>query len=76
MLSSRKGALGRATYEGHRPEQTLFYQLVEKHYPALVEQLDVQEKCLPEHVRREFEVYLKCGRLEHGAPSVPARLQY
>jgi hypothetical protein len=21
---------------------------------------------LPDHVRREFDAYLKCGRLEHG----------
>ncbi|MEP5569026.1 MAG: transposase zinc-binding domain-containing protein, partial [Halioglobus sp.] len=59
-------ALGHATYERHRPEQTLLYQLVEKHYPALVEQLEVQGKNLPAHVCREFEAYLKCGRLEHG----------
>ena len=74
MLSTGKGgaapvyrhALGHAAYERHRPEQTLLYQLVEKHYPALVEQLEVQGKNLPTHVHREFEAYLKCGRLEHG----------
>jgi hypothetical protein len=66
MLSPGKGALGHATYERHRPEQTLLYQLVEKHYPALVEQLEFQGKSLPAHVHREFEAYLKCGRLEHG----------
>jgi len=66
MLSPCKGALNHATYERHRPEQTLLYQLVEKHYPALVEQLAQQGKCLPDHVYREFEAYLKCGRLEHG----------
>lgn len=59
-------ALGHTTYERHRPEQTLLYQLVEKHYPALIEQLDSQDKSLPTHVHREFEAYLKCGRLEHG----------
>ena len=47
MLSSGKGALGHATYERHRPEQTLLYQLIEKHYPALVEQLECQGKNLP-----------------------------
>ena len=66
MLPPGKDALGHATYERHRPEQTLLYQLVEKHYPALVEQLDFQGKSLPTHVHREFEAYLKCGRLEHG----------
>ena len=74
MLSPGKGgsapvyghALGHATYERHRPEQTLLYRLIEKHYPALVEQLEFQGKSLPTHVHREFEAYLKCGRLEHG----------
>ena len=49
-----------------QPEQTPLYQLVEKHYPTLVEQLEFQGKNLPTHVHREFEAYLKCGRLEHG----------
>ena len=47
-------------------EQTLLYQIVEAHSPALVDQLAKQGKSLPDHVRREFEAYLKCGRLEHG----------
>jgi hypothetical protein len=66
MLLPGKDALGHATYERHRPEQTLLYKLVEKHYPALVEQLDAQGKSLPLHVHQEFDAYLKCGRLEHG----------
>ena len=74
MLSKGKGgaapvyghALGHATYDRHRPEQTLLYQLIEKHYPALVEQLESQGKSLPTHVHREFEAHLKCGRLEQG----------
>ena len=53
-------------YERHRPEQTLLYQLVEQYYPAFVAQLAAQGTELPEYVRREFEDYLKCGRLEHG----------
>ena len=66
MLLPGKDTLGHATYERHRPEQTLLYKLVEKHYPALVEQLDAQGKSLPLHVHQEFDAYLKCGRLEHG----------
>jgi ribosomal protein S27E len=66
MLSDGKDAVGDANYERHRPEQTLLYQLVEAHYPVLLEQLGQQGKCLPDHVRREFDAYLKCGRLEHG----------
>ena len=41
-------ALGHATYERHRSEHTLLYQLlIEKHYPILVEQLDAQGRSLP-----------------------------
>jgi hypothetical protein len=29
MLSPGKDALGQATYERHRPEQTLLYQLID-----------------------------------------------
>ncbi len=58
--------LGKTAYERHQPEQTLLYQLVEAHYPALVDQLAQQGKSLPDHVHQEFEAYLKCGRLEHG----------
>jgi hypothetical protein len=42
MLSPGKDALGRATYERHHPEQTLLYQLIEKHYPTLIEELGAQ----------------------------------
>jgi hypothetical protein len=66
MLLQGKDALGVVAYERHRPEQTLLYKLVEEHYPALVEQLGQQGKCLPAHVCKEFDGYLKCGRLEHG----------
>ena len=53
-------------YVRHRPEQTLLYQLVEAHYPAFVGHLAARGRALPAHVQREFEAYLKCGRLEHG----------
>jgi len=53
-------------YERHRPEHTLLYQLVEQYYPELVELMAIQGNPLPGYVRREFEGYLKCGRLEHG----------
>jgi hypothetical protein len=37
---------GNTAYERHQPEQTLLYQLVEAHFPALVEQLAQQGKSL------------------------------
>jgi hypothetical protein len=66
MLANGKDAVGGVVYERHHPEQTLLYQIVEAHYPALIDQLGLQGKSLPNHVHREFEAYLKCGRLEHG----------
>lgn len=53
-------------YQRHRPEQTLLYRIVEQHYPAFSVHLAAQGRDLPAYVQREFEDYLKCGRLEHG----------
>lgn len=74
--------LGKTVYERHQPEQRLLCQLVEAHYPALIGQLAQHDcmdaggratqgavaegKSLPANVHREFEAYLKCGRLEYG----------
>ena len=63
---ARAGATRAGEYARHRPEQTLLYQLVEAHYPAFMEHLAARDRTLPAHVQREFEGYLKCGRLEHG----------
>ncbi len=53
-------------YQRHRPEQTLLYRIVEEYYPAFTAHLAKQGSELPGYVQREFEDYLKCGRLEHG----------
>jgi transcription elongation factor Elf1 len=58
-------ASAKTACERHQPEQTLLYQVVEAHYPTLVDQLAQQGKSLPDHVHREFEAYPKCGQLEH-----------
>ena len=50
MLPPGKDAFGHTTYERHPPEQSLLYQLVEAHYPAMVNQLAQQGKSLPEHI--------------------------
>ena len=57
MLSPGSGALGHANYERHRPEQTLPDQLIEKYYPALVEQLEFRGKILPAHVHRKDDCH-------------------
>ena len=53
-------------YQRHRLEQTLLYQIVDEYYPALAALMAEQGKELPGYVQREFEEFLKCGRLEHG----------
>ncbi|NQV68696.1 MAG: transposase zinc-binding domain-containing protein, partial [Pseudohongiella sp.] len=53
-------------YQRHRPEQTLLYQIVDKHYPEFLAQLAAEGKSLPEYVQQEFTDFLKCGLLEHG----------
>ena len=63
-MASRDENTGR--YPSHRPEQTLLYRIVEEYYPALAGNLPELGRELPDYVRREFDDYLKCGRLEHG----------
>ena len=57
---------GGVRYRRHRPEETVLYQIVEQHYPAFAALMSDQGRELPAFVQREFEDYLKCGRLEHG----------
>jgi ribosomal protein S27E len=63
-MATRDRDAGR--YQRHRPEQTLLYQIVEQHYPAFTAHLAERDRELPGYVQREFEDYLRCGRLEHG----------
>jgi ribosomal protein S27E len=51
-------------YARHRPEATLLYQLVERHYPAFREMRAEAGRPLPDYVEQEFDAYLKYGRLE------------
>jgi ribosomal protein S27E len=66
MHAHGREAAGGLAYARHRPEETQFYRLVEQHYPAFVEHLAEQDQALPAYVEKEFDAYLKCGRLEHG----------
>ena len=60
-------------HERHRPEAALLYQIVEEYWPSFQAELDSQGKSLPHFVAKEFDEYLKCGRLEHGFLRVKAR---
>jgi hypothetical protein len=54
-----------SAYERHRPEETVLYQLVEEHWPRFRERAGAVGS-LPKFVVREFEEYMRCGRLEYG----------
>lgn len=53
-------------YQHHQPQQTLRYQLVQTHYPAVQEHQAAAGRSLPDHVQQEFTDLLKSGRLENG----------
>jgi len=54
------------TYVRHMPEQSLLFQLIQRHWPEFQSHLSDSGSYLPKHVTREFEEYLECGRLERG----------
>ena len=53
-------------YLRHRPETTLLYQIIQEYWPEFQAELASHGKYLPAYVTKEFDEYLKCGRLEHG----------
>ena len=55
-----------AAYVRHRPETTLLYQIIQEYWPEFQAELASHGKQLPVYVTKEFDEYLKCGRLEHG----------
>jgi ribosomal protein S27E len=54
------------TYQRHRPERTVLYSIISRHYPRFVQAIEGSGGHLPQFVRQEFDEYLKCGLLEHG----------
>jgi len=61
---AKKNSTG--VYVRHRPETTLLYQIVREYWPEFQAELASHGKYLPAYVTKEFDEYLKCGRLEHG----------
>jgi len=66
MARNASAGPGAFRYQRHRPEKTSLYQLVSKHYPVIRQKLAGEGRALPDYVQREFEDYLKYGKLEHG----------
>ena len=63
----RQAKLNRAgVYARHRPETTLLYQIIQEYWPEFQAELASHGRYLPAYVTKEFDEYLKCGRLEYG----------
>ena len=62
--SLRESAPPRPLHERHRPEKTLLYRIIDSHYLEFLSYMEELGKPLPYHVQKEFDGYLKCGRLE------------
>lgn len=59
-------ALSGQSYQRHQSEQTLLYQIVEQYYPEFKQHTEAQGQYVPSYIQREFDEFLKCGRLEYG----------
>ena len=53
-------------YRPRRPQQTVLYQVLDRHLGAFIEQVEAADRPLPQFVRRELEGLLTCGRLDLG----------
>jgi hypothetical protein len=42
------------------------YRIIDRYYPEFRAYMEEQGRSLPYHVQKEFDQYLKCGRLAHG----------
>ena len=76
LLAGKEAGEGSARFRRHRLEQTLLYRLIEQCYPDFEMQWASEGRVLPDYVRREFDEYLKCGRLEHGFLRVQCESYY
>jgi hypothetical protein len=52
-------------YQRHRPEQTVLYQIVAAYWHKFLQRAQ-EAGGVPDFVKREFEAYLDCGRLDKG----------
>jgi len=55
-------------YERRRPETSILYQLVSEHMETFFKTVESRPKgrVFPSYVRKEFQGYLNCGRLDQG----------
>ncbi len=65
-LALKESTPSRPTHKRHQPETTILYRTIDEYYPEFRDYMAEQGRSLPLHVQKEFDEYLKCGRLEHG----------
>jgi hypothetical protein len=58
--------LGAIQYKRRQPEKSLLFQVVQDNIGPFIRARAREGKDLPRYVIKEFEEYLRCGRLEHG----------
>jgi hypothetical protein len=70
VLLSQVASATAGVYERHRPEASLLYKLVQRHWRTFEAQIDAEHDGhgLPSFVRQEFETYLRCGILACRSP--------
>jgi hypothetical protein len=68
ILGLKSASSRGAVYRQRSPKNTIFYQVVQEHFPIFISNLESrnadQSTKLPDHVEAEFDQYLKCGLLD------------
>lgn len=54
------------SYERHRPEETLIYQVVAKNLKSFIQKCEESGHHVPNFIKKEFECFLRCGVLSYG----------
>lgn len=61
------------SYERHRPEESLLYQVVAKYVQPFFRKCEESDHPVPKFVKREFEAFLRCGVLSFGFARIYCR---
>jgi len=54
----KESAPPRPLHERHRPEKTLFYRIIDRHYPEFIAYMAEQGKFLPHHAQKDFDKFI------------------
>lgn len=63
MTSLSCPKLSTAVYKPRRPERTVLFEVIKKHYKTWHKK---SEEAVPSYIDKEFKQYLQCGILAHG----------